>query len=379
MIISMQFRILSVLCLPLIVYCDVLQDRFYEKLNFSENERAKVLILDKQMKILEVISVEKNQKELKINLQDSSEFFVTFVENPKLTPLIKESKHLKDFASTDLEEASKESISKPKDIALREGIENANFKEELSRYEARFERNRFFGDFLGFEPHKFNYFLPVSVGPNKGQGHAKRTEAKFQISIKKMLVDDLLFKDLDLYFAYTQQSFWQIYDHANSRPFRESNYEPALYFSYPLEQYNIFFDRMNFGYVHQSNGGDLLKSRSWDRLFVEGIYGYENFALGLKAWYRIKENIDKDDNPDILDYMGYGDLSLGYAADKHLFTLTLRNNLKADNRGAFMFDYSYPIYKNLYLYLQYFNGYGESLADYNHSIERVGIGFLFAR
>lgn len=44
-----------------------------------------------------------------------------------------------------------------------------------------------------------------------------------------------------------------------------------------------------------------------------------------------------------------------------------------------MLDYSYPIYKNLYLYVQYFNGYGESLADYNRSIERVGVGFLFAR
>ncbi|WDL75111.1 phospholipase A [Helicobacter winghamensis] len=363
----MWFRILGMLCLPLFVYCDALKERLYEKLDFSENERAKVLILDKQMQILKVISVQKGQKELKLNLQDSDELFVTFVENPKNAPLAKDSKYLKNFANIETKEAPQEEA---KNVSLEEGV---------SRYEARFERNRFFGDFLGFEPYRFNYFLPASISFNKEQGQTKRTEAKFQISIKKMLIDDLFFKDLDLYFAYTQQSLWQIYDNEHSRPFRESNYEPALFLSYPLEQYNVFFDRVNFGYVHQSNGGDLLKSRSWERLFVEGIYGYENFALGLKAWYRIKEDANKDDNPDILDYMGYGELNLAYGIDKHLFTLTLRNNLKSDNRGAFMLDYSYPIYKNLYLYVQYFNGYGESLADYNRSIERVGVGFLFAR
>ncbi|WP_299550046.1 phospholipase A [uncultured Helicobacter sp.] len=364
----MWFRILSALCLPLFAYCNVLQERFYERLDFSENERAKVLILDRQMQIVEIISVQKGQKELKLNLQDSDELFVTFVENPKNAPLVKDSKYFKDFANVKSKEIS--NIENPKNASLEEGI---------SRYEARFERNRFFGDFLGFEPYRFNYFLPASVSWNKEQGQTKRTEAKFQISIKKMLIDDFLFKDLDLYFAYTQQSLWQIYDNEHSRPFRESNYEPVLYLSYPLEQYNVFFDRVNFGYMHQSNGGDLLKSRSWERLFVEGIYGYKNFALGLKAWYRIKEDANKDDNPDILDYMGYGELNLAYGINQHIFTLTLRNNLKSDNRGAVMLDYSYPIYKNLYLYVQYFNGYGESLVDYNRSIERVGVGILFAR
>ncbi|TLD83476.1 porin [Helicobacter sp. MIT 11-5569] len=373
----MRFRVLGALYLPLVVYSDVLKERLYEKLDFSEDERAKVLILDKQMQILQVISVQKGQKELKLNFQDSDELFITFVENPQhlaSAPLAKDSKYLHNLANTESKEIPKESAT-----TLKEGIENADFEGSISRYQARFERNRFFGDFLGFEPYKFNYLLPANVNFNKDESQAKRTEAKFQISIKKLLVDDLFFKDLDLYFAYTQQSFWQIYDNENSRPFRESNYEPALYFSYPLENYNVFFDRVNFGYVHQSNGGDLLKSRSWDRLFVEGIYGHENFALGLKAWYRFKESANKDDNPDILDYMGYGELSLGYGINKHLFTLTLRNNLQSDNRGAIMLDYSYPLYKNLYLYVQYFNGYGESLQDYNRAVERVGAGFLFAR
>lgn len=123
----------------------------------------------------------------------------------------------------------------------------------------------------------------------------------------------------------------------------------------------------------------MSHSRSWDRIFAEGIYSYENFIMALKAWYRIPEKFEKDDNPDITHYLGYGELTLAYLWDKHLFGITLRNNLKEDNKGSILLDYSYPIYKNLYLYLQFFNGYGESLQDYNHSINRFGIGILFNR
>lgn len=123
----------------------------------------------------------------------------------------------------------------------------------------------------------------------------------------------------------------------------------------------------------------MSHSHSWDRIFAEGIYSYGNFVASLRAWYRIPEKAEKDDNPDITKYLGYGDLSFGYLWNKHLFTATLRNNLREDNKGAILLDYSYPIYKNLYLYLQFFNGYGESLQDYNNSINRFGIGILFNR
>lgn len=330
----------------------------------SHNKKLKILIVDEKMNIIKSMPLNEGVKE--ISLEEYDKLIQIDITSPK----------------KELQASLKNSSSDRFKEELKTALENEEDKiqsiAKSTLYEERFERNRFMGDFLGFEPHKFNYILPANISTNTEPNEAKRVEAKFQISIKKLLYDDLFFKDLDFYFAYTQQSYWQLYDNENSRPFRESNYEPSLYLSYPLDK-KFFFDRVDFGYVHQSNGGDLTKSRSWDRLFVEGIYSKGNFVMGLKAWYRIKEDINKDDNPDIHKYLGYGDLTLAYLYNKHLFSATLRNNLRADNRGSILLDYSYPIYKNLYLYLQFFNGYGESLSDYNNSINRVGIGILFNR
>lgn len=357
----------------------------FKDLELKSGENLKVLILDENMRTLEIMEVNiKESNQLTLNLPKNKKVYVTFI-TPQEEESVADSKvDSTNLPTQALQQPQNQLITSLKKETLgQKSNADSNtymlYSDEQTLYEGRFERNKFMGGLLGFEPHKFNYIIPANVSSSKEPNQSKQVETKFQISIKKILLDDLFAKDLDLYFAYTQQSFWQLYDNQNSRPFRESNYEPSLYLSYPLDKYDLFFDRVDFGYVHQSNGGDLNNSRSWDRLFVEGIYSYENFTMALKAWYRIPESADKDDNPDITKYLGYGELTFGYLWNKHLLTTTLRNNLRGDNKGSILLDYSYPIYKNLYLYLQFFNGYGESLRDYNNSINRFGVGILFNR
>lgn len=357
----------------------------FKDLEFKSGENLKVLILDENMQTLEIMEVNiKESNQLTLNLPKNKKVYVTFITPQEEESAVDSKVDSTNLPTHTLQQPQNQLITSLKKETLGQksnADSNAYMlsSDEQTLYEGRFERNKFMGGLLGFEPHKFNYIIPANVSSSKEPNQSKQVETKFQISIKKILLDDLFAKDLDLYFAYTQQSFWQLYDSQNSRPFRESNYEPSLYLSYPLDKYDLFFDRVDFGYVHQSNGGDLNNSRSWDRLFVEGIYSYENFTMALKTWYRIPESADKDDNPDITKYLGYGELTFGYLWNKHLLTTTLRNNLREDNKGSILLDYSYPIYKNLYLYLQFFNGYGESLRDYNNSINRFGVGILFNR
>ena len=57
--------------------------------------------------------------------------------------------------------------------------------------------------------------------------------------------------------------------------------------------------------------------------------------------------------------------------------MMLRNNLRAhDNRGAVELGWSIPITNNVKGYVTYFNGYGESLVDYNESANRIGFGVM---
>jgi phospholipase A1/A2 len=240
--------------------------------------------------------------------------------------------------------------------------------------------------------HRPNYMLPFTYNnsPNSGamldndrNAESQNIEAKFQLSFKVKLWEDILGKDMDLWFAYTQLSYWQVYNKTFSSPFRESNYEPELLLNFRTD-YNLFGLKgriINIGINHQSNGRGQLLSRSWNRIVANIGFERNNFNLLLKTWYRLPESRHEDDNREILKYMGYGELWGTYYWKDHRFGIMLRNNLRTiDNKGAIQLDWSFPfpfIKKNRVSgYVQYFNGYGESLLDYDKSINRIGIGLM---
>lgn len=248
---------------------------------------------------------------------------------------------------------------------------------------------------FGLYAYRTNYFLPFSQADEKypvwndsgivpGAEHEHKTEAVFQISLKKPLSFDLLGLNEAFVFAYTQQVWWQLYSF--SEPFREMSFEPEFFMTLPT---TLAIDEatglkaMKFGFIHQSNGQDNARSRTWNRLYIATLWQHGQLFTNLRAWYKTPETAEDDHAHDIHKYMGYGDLNFNYLYKKNQIGLLLRNNLDfgGENKGAVKVDWSYPFFNahSVYWYLEYFNGYGESLIDYNRRVKKVGAGLSFSR
>lgn len=236
-------------------------------------------------------------------------------------------------------------------------------------------------------PYRPNYILYTYSGdPNVAPFRAvdpnselQYQELKFQISLRVPVYNRMFGNNGDLWFGYTQLSFWQAFNHAQSSPFRETNYEPEVGLSFHTDfpllgmRHRVF----SLGAAHQSNGRSDPLSRSWNRLWVNFALERGDFALAFKPWYRIPENPATDNNPDIAHYVGRAELRAGYKRGDQVLTIVARNNLETTkNRGGTEIDWSFPFSKRIKGLMQYYSGYGESLIDYNVRTRRIGVGIL---
>lgn len=242
-------------------------------------------------------------------------------------------------------------------------------------------------DTTGTMIHESTYLLPFSYAFSSRPENEKKMEAKFQFSFKTPVLRQIGTLPLNLYFAYTQKSFWQLYNPEESRPFRENNYRPELFLNYqanaPLYIGNWYagaLEYLNIGYMHESNGGGVDYSRSWDRIVFVAGYKYNQTTVRYKLWTRLRERQKEtpqdargDDNPDILEYLGNGELMIEQRFGKHIVSATLLSALYR-GKGSILLDYAYPMSNDLYWYAQFFTGYGESLYDYNRRVRRIGFG-----
>lgn len=206
----------------------------------------------------------------------------------------------------------------------------------------------------------------------------KSTETKFQLSLKTKAIENILGDNGDLWLGYTQSSRWQVYNEDESRPFRETNYEPeaSLIFRTNYKFLGLNGRLLGLTLNHQSNGRSDPLSRSWNRAILNIGFEKDNFAIMLRPWYRFEENEKDDNNPDIKNYIGRGDLTANYKWKEHNFSVMLRHSLKSgdESHGAIQFDWAFPLAGSLRGHLQLFDGYGESLIDYNHRATYVGLG-----
>lgn len=248
-----------------------------------------------------------------------------------------------------------------------------------------------------FSAHKPNYILPVSVTNNVNRSvydatsadladRLRAEEVAFQMSLKVRFNETPVLRAGDsIQFGFTLKSWWQLYSPDISSPFRETNYQPEIFYTTPLS-FAPFGSAtsLTLGLEHQSNGQAQALSRSWNRVYAEVAFESERLFASFRPWYRLPEDPKVtpdsalgDDNPDIEDYLGHSQLQLGWRGTRGDMLARLHGN-PSTGKGGVQVMLSIPVFKRFRGVLQYVDGYGDSLIDYNHNQRRIGFGVLLS-
>lgn len=251
--------------------------------------------------------------------------------------------------------------------------------------------------FRGYRPFSVSFSgathkpdVPTSPSPDH-TGTAinyQASEMRIGLSVRTKLAEGLLTKGDparkdSLWFGYTQQSTWQLFNGAISRPFRTTDHEPELVYVYPTDFKLPGGWRWRYsglGLVHQSNGQSLPYSRSWNRVYLMGgVELDDRFIVTGRIWQRLHENANNDDNPDISNYIGRAELTGRWNLNRdNQLGITVRNNLRDTSHGSVRLEWfkaiGDPVKSNLRFYTQLFYGYGDTLIDYNRRRTVLSVG-----
>lgn len=240
--------------------------------------------------------------------------------------------------------------------------------------------------YIGIAFYKPNYFLPIyyTGSPDNAPylNHTpnnetlKKIETKYQISLKVPLWKYILGYPTSFYFGYTLLTYWQPYNHKGF--IRETDYEPDLFLSNKLNcpligNWHINF--FNLGYVHQSNGDGNTMERRWDRIYVEAITTIDNWMISLRPWFIIHKT---GSNDNIENFLGYARLVFAYKFQEQVFAFEITNLGTSPKRTTGNLTWSFPLTPYVKGYAEVFSGYGQSLIEYNHRTNSVGVGFALS-
>jgi phospholipase A1 len=219
--------------------------------------------------------------------------------------------------------------------------------------------------------------------------------ARFQLSFKYKLFSDAGYLAQTfpavrgLHIAYTQTSLWDL--ESTSKPFVDTSYKPHLLYAINRVDGGRWADWLRLdlqaGLLHESNGKSGADSRSLNMAYLEPTLWVGNMdgfrvSLAPRAWTYLGS---LDENPRLKDYRGYVGLRTTLGWDKYLLLSTTGRLGDDGNRGSVQVDLSYPLMQvlygnlSLYLYGQYFTGYGESLLRYDERSWAVRFGFAIFR
>ena len=249
--------------------------------------------------------------------------------------------------------------------------------------EARVKKEEKIPNYYGIAFYKPTYALPyyytgspynaVYQGNTPNNEQLKHAEVSYQFSFKVPAWKNIFNYPSTLFLAYTQLSYWQLYDH---KPFiRESDYEPELFLAnevnwYLFERWSLNF--ANVGVVHQSNGFGNSLERSWNRLYIEAIASNDHWMVSVRPWYVISTN---NNNQNITSYLGYVRFLAAYKWNQQVVSIQAHNLIEGGAKHATAeLTWSFPLTTYLKGYLEVFSGYGQSLIEYNHRTNSAGVG-----
>jgi outer membrane phospholipase A len=237
-----------------------------------------------------------------------------------------------------------------------------------------------------FSAHEPIYFV---AGPD-------RPNAKFQVSFKYQLFDPeaplakAFWPVSGLHVAYSQTSLWDW--EGESAPFFDSSYRPEVLWVAP----DLKFDRglvsrigLQAGLQHESNGKSGEDSRSLNIVYVRPSITFgdrdDGWFVTLAPRFQAYVFGFDEGNDNIKDYRGYGELSV-IAGQRNGLQLRTTARVGDDwDKGSIQFDLSHPIGPlvgnniDLYLHAQYFNGFGESLLEFDESTSVFRLGLSIVR
>lgn len=226
-----------------------------------------------------------------------------------------------------------------------------------------------------FGLYKDNYFIfgcPVGYAATR-----HNSDVKFQISISQRLTRATLPWKTYLYLFYTQKCFWNVLE--RSMPMTDLNFNPGIGLTKPFFVRDKYIGKMSLILEHESNGRDGLQSRSWNKVsLAASVIVDPTLSVHGKVWIPI---VDGQNNRDILDYCGIYQIGTSFSTLDRRFgasvVLVKRRGWNLSYNTIIELNYALFKGETTYLFLQYYNGYGEGLLAYKqfHSMLRAGIVF----
>ncbi|MDR2764160.1 MAG: phospholipase A [Tannerella sp.] len=224
-----------------------------------------------------------------------------------------------------------------------------------------------------FSLYKDNYF--IGGIPFGDKMKAANSNVKFQLSVRQKLTRSRLPFDTYLYIQFTQKTIWNVLE--ESLPIHDMNFNPGIGLGHLIIHKNKYIGSAYLMLEHESNGKDDELSRSWNKVSFGGnLLLSKDMEMQLKTWIPI---IDSRNNRDILKYNGLAQGVLSYWTPNQRLNATLVTTWRA---GMFAFNTQWELSfkinnnENQYMFLQYYNGYGENLLDYNTHRSILRFGFV---